>query len=48
MLRQLYLAGWYYWRTASAGRTPDGNEGWWPDAELTSAIANDAAKALSS
>ena len=48
LLRQLYLAGWYYWRTAAAGRTPDGIEGWWPDDELTGAIAAEAGKAFAS
>ena len=41
-----YFAAWYYWRAVANGRTPDGTEGWWPNHELTDALADLAARKL--
>lgn len=42
-IHQLYFAAWRYWRTVTSGTVPDGSEPWWPNREMTDAIAEEAA-----
>ena len=42
----VYFASWRYWRTVGEGQVPDGTEPWWPDTDLTDAVAERVLESL--
>lgn len=47
-IHPLYFASWRYWRTVGEGHIPDGSEPWWPDTDVTDAIAERVIESLAS
>jgi Ser/Thr protein kinase RdoA (MazF antagonist) len=45
-IHPFYFASWRYWRTVGEGHIPDGTEPWWPDTDVTDAIAERANESL--
>lgn len=46
LVRPVYFAAWYFWRTVAKEGHVDGSERWWPEVDLAASIARKATIAL--